>query len=505
LQRLRPSLSSTSTKQKHHLQLSHGKKCKHNNDTMSTAAVVKIGDQSGGNHGNNRSGNSNSNHNKKMIDNIPLSLLRSPDKGIGKRPGVQASAAQQSHSHHANAHAPPRSSQLAPPRDKRRDSGYAHAQSAGLLWQTIVGEHVRFPKHWFEDGQRVPLMGSLPRQPAAGEDGSGSPPLPLPSPSSSSSHHKEWMYIAKHRIQGNPTLSKIVRPRLGRNSHTTSNRIKCNGRLLLHFIIQDQQTWTPLVDLVIGCFHPKYAHGNGNGRSTTTGHGNGNGNASADATPKKSNVSAKKETEAPKPSSTQCIDHNGQQMKISIHAHDEDHNNTNDNDNNNDEEEEEEDAQHTNTTKEDTGNDNDEIDENVRDLWMAVRVRRTHLKKTHTLIDPLLVPSSSLLSVNQDGGANHQQQKTTSFADIAKASPFGNSKRSITNDNVAAVFGEKPPIRTLHITESRLYEKILTAKEESAQICYKNSQDSQSHSTSSASPAILLVQEFLFKSPETHC
>ena len=256
------------------------------------------------------------------------------------------------------------------PVDKMRDPGYRHAQKAGLLWQTLVGEHVRFPKTWF-DGQRTPMMGSLPKQ-----DTYESP---------RDKEVKDWMYIAKHRVKGNPTLQQIVRVRRSRGSQTS--RVGCKGRLLLHIVVQDQMTWTPVQDLVLGCFHPKYA----------------------------------------------------------------------------------------------AGDSVDQIADDVRDIWMAVRRRRTHLNKVKTLVDPFLIPASSVNEYTLEG--------------IAKASPFGNSRRSVTNENVASVFGEKPPVRTLMMTESNLYEKICAAKDHSIQ-------------TSSSGPApsiaILLVQEFLFKASDQH-
>lgn len=106
-----------------------------------------------------------------------------------------------------------------------RDPAYRHAQRAGLLWQTLASQHVRFPGHWW-DGARSPQMGML-------EDYYGN-----------GKAHCDWKYIARHRVYSNPQLKKLVRNRAS------------PGRLLVHIIVRDLMTHLPVQDIAIGCFHP---------------------------------------------------------------------------------------------------------------------------------------------------------------------------------------------------------------------------------------------------------
>lgn len=97
-----------------------------------------------------------------------------------------------------------------------RDPAYLHAQNAGFLWQAIVGQHVRFPSHWW-NGARGPPIGE--------ED--------VP-----------WMYFGRHTVKANEVLNQLVKCRAS------------GGRLLLHIVVQDLMTRTPVQDIAIGCFHP---------------------------------------------------------------------------------------------------------------------------------------------------------------------------------------------------------------------------------------------------------
>ncbi len=105
------------------------------------------------------------------------------------------------------------------------DPAYRHAQRAGLLWQTLASQQVRFPSHWW-DGARSPQMGMM-------EDYSGN-----------GKAHCDWKYIASHRVYSNPQLKRLVRNRAS------------PGRLLLHIVVRDLITHLPAQDIAIGCFHP---------------------------------------------------------------------------------------------------------------------------------------------------------------------------------------------------------------------------------------------------------
>ena len=106
-----------------------------------------------------------------------------------------------------------------------RDPAYNHARSAGYLWQTIVGQHVRFPYSWW-DGARGPRMGL--------EHSRSEKPDPKAT----------WHYIARQKVRDHHVLNHLV-----------PNR-SSPGRLLLHVVIRDLMTWAPVEDIAIGVFHP---------------------------------------------------------------------------------------------------------------------------------------------------------------------------------------------------------------------------------------------------------
>jgi len=99
-----------------------------------------------------------------------------------------------------------------------KDPAYIHAQKAGCLWQSIVGQHIRFPSQWW-NGARSPPMGST-------------------------TGNQKWQYFGRHKIRSNPILKRVVPNRAA------------PGRLLLHIIVQDLMTWKAVQDIAIGCFHP---------------------------------------------------------------------------------------------------------------------------------------------------------------------------------------------------------------------------------------------------------
>ena len=99
-----------------------------------------------------------------------------------------------------------------------KDPAFKHAQKAGILWQSLVSQHVRFPNAWFKAAHRTPYGGA---------DG-----------------HRLWHYVGRHRVQDNPVLNFLV-----------GNR-GSSGRLLLHLVVRDLMTMVPVQDIAIGCFHP---------------------------------------------------------------------------------------------------------------------------------------------------------------------------------------------------------------------------------------------------------
>lgn len=138
------------------------------------------------------------NQNKRLTPNLPL--LAPPRRILGPDP--------------SNNVLPPRSAEY---RILLRNPGFCHAQQAGILWQSLVSQHVRFPSQWW-NGFRAPPMGVGTRKP--------------------------WTHVGRHRVRENPFLEQLV-PSRG-----------SGGRLLLHVIIRDDRTAEPFMDLAIGCFHP---------------------------------------------------------------------------------------------------------------------------------------------------------------------------------------------------------------------------------------------------------
>ena len=108
-----------------------------------------------------------------------------------------------------------------------QDPAYRHAQQAGYLWQTIVGQHVKFSGRWW-NGARSPRMGVDERLDFGGQR----KPAFL------------WEYLSSERIPTNLRLTQLVKNR------------SCPGQLLLHIIVRDLMTWIPVQDICIGMYHP---------------------------------------------------------------------------------------------------------------------------------------------------------------------------------------------------------------------------------------------------------
>lgn len=102
-----------------------------------------------------------------------------------------------------------------------QDPAYLHAQQAGLLWQSLVGQHVRFPRHWW-NGLRGPPM----------TIGSKEEQLP------------PWYHLGSCSIRNHQALKRIVRNRAS------------PGRLLLHVLVRDGLSGDIVCDLAVGCYHP---------------------------------------------------------------------------------------------------------------------------------------------------------------------------------------------------------------------------------------------------------
>ncbi|KAL7542606.1 hypothetical protein ACHAXR_012290 [Thalassiosira sp. AJA248-18] len=100
----------------------------------------------------------------------------------------------------------------------------AHAQRAGIIWRSLVGNHVRFPSKW----ETI---------------------LPPTSPRIYSLNHKwsKWYYVARHRVKGDKRLNS-------REFGVRSRR--SGGRILMRIVVREMHTQQACREIVIGCFHP---------------------------------------------------------------------------------------------------------------------------------------------------------------------------------------------------------------------------------------------------------
>ena len=101
------------------------------------------------------------------------------------------------------------------------DPGYQHALAAGTVWQTLIGEQIRFPKAWF-GGARTPHL--------LGDD-----------------IHKDssWSYVASASVRSDRFLNRLC----------IKNRTK-PGKLLLHVVVRDGISFVITRHIVIGAYHP---------------------------------------------------------------------------------------------------------------------------------------------------------------------------------------------------------------------------------------------------------
>ena len=105
--------------------------------------------------------------------------------------------------------------------DLESDPGYQHALAAGTVFQTLLGEQIRFPKTWF-DGERTPYL--------LGDD---------------INKKGEWSYVASVPVRSDRFLNKLI----------VKNRTK-PGRIMLHVVVRDNLNWTPTRHIALGVYHP---------------------------------------------------------------------------------------------------------------------------------------------------------------------------------------------------------------------------------------------------------
>jgi len=104
------------------------------------------------------------------------------------------------------------------------DEALAHAQKAGPLWRSLVGNHVRFPSKWDSV-------------------------LPPTAPTNISQFQRwsKWYYVARHRVRGDKRLNS-------REYGVRSRR--SGGRILLRMVVRAPNTQLVCREIAIGVCHP---------------------------------------------------------------------------------------------------------------------------------------------------------------------------------------------------------------------------------------------------------
>jgi len=104
------------------------------------------------------------------------------------------------------------------------DEALSHAQKAGPLWRSLVGNHVRFPSKWDSV-------------------------LPPTAPTNISQFQRwsKWYYVARHRVRGDKRLNS-------REYGVRSRR--SGGRILLRMVVRAPNTQLVCREIAIGVCHP---------------------------------------------------------------------------------------------------------------------------------------------------------------------------------------------------------------------------------------------------------
>jgi len=106
-----------------------------------------------------------------------------------------------------------------------KSDAYNHAMKCGIIWQSLVGQFVKFPLLWYD--------GEEPSRPYMG----------CPTKSN------KWSFFGRHRTTLNPGDSNNYLRRLIPDENSS-------GKLVLHIVATDSDSYEPTEDLVVGVFHP---------------------------------------------------------------------------------------------------------------------------------------------------------------------------------------------------------------------------------------------------------
>mmetsp|Transcript_107 Transcript_107/g.251 ORF Transcript_107/g.251 Transcript_107/m.251 type:complete len:914 (-) Transcript_107:187-2928(-) len=160
-------------------------------------------------------------------EDVPKPIVTSPSVDSARTSAKNSiSIARSDHAHKQHTHTKYQAHKESPQKyqEEEVDEAMAHAQRAGPLWRSLVGNHVRFPSRW----------DSL---------------LPSTSPPIHSLNQKwsKWYYIARHRVKGDKRLNSRE---FGVRSRRTG------GRVLMKLVVREMHSQQVCREIAIGCFHP---------------------------------------------------------------------------------------------------------------------------------------------------------------------------------------------------------------------------------------------------------
>ena len=291
------------------------------------------------------------------------------------------------------------------------DYAFQHAtMNCGQCWQSIVSQHVRMPTlWWWTNTNPNPNKSSageydfdLHEQHQLQQQEYGRPPLGSPEP-----FNCPWLYIVNNTIRGHPLLIRHI------------PNARSPGVILLHLMVRSYKTVVKsqhhhnsvvlcdLEDVVVGCYHPVHH------RMTLRSSGGRNG---------------------------YDFDENIRHVWISHRSR-------------------------RSTTNATTGNKQVSVGAAHRQgnsqsslLYMYLHQHQT-MKDGNMYTNPFLVDTSSSSNNHHDPKhhrMNTNDQKSTYSAKNNNNNDNRHHDRAINNDNLRYIFGDRPPLSTIIVTEQEM-------------------------------------------------
>jgi len=160
-------------------------------------------------------------------EDVPKPIATSPSVDSARTSAKNSnSIARSDHAHKQHTHPKYQTHKESPRKyqEEEVDEAMAHAQRAGPLWRSLVGNHVRFPSRWDS------LL-----------------PSTLPPIHSLNQKWSKWYYVARHRVKGDKRLNSRE---FGVRSRRTG------GRILMKLVVRGMHSQQVCREIAIGCFHP---------------------------------------------------------------------------------------------------------------------------------------------------------------------------------------------------------------------------------------------------------